>query len=161
DNYVKLDSNFRDQLREHLIGNRARVLMRILMGPTFDEPLGLTGCDILERSQTLVERSVAGLTGGVVLLLLPHSPELFLLHLGLILKGYVPGILAWPTSRVDPEKYQRNLVHQLCNLPASALITLPRLAQNLSGALPYLTFGCSTDHASTQEKIFPADPITE
>ena len=47
----------------------------------------------------------------VVLLLLPHSPELFLLQLGLVLKAHVPAILAWPTSRVDPEKYQRNLIH--------------------------------------------------
>ena len=44
---------------------------------------------------------------GAILLLLPHSVELFLLHLGLLLQGKVPAILAWPTSRIDPESNRK------------------------------------------------------
>src|SRR5262249_33249391 len=36
----------------------------------------------------------------IVLLLLPHSPELFLLQIGLTLCGKVPAVLPWPTTRV-------------------------------------------------------------
>ena len=73
----------------------------------------------------------------VVLLLLPHSIELFLIYIGLLLTGRVPTILAWPTSRVDTRKYQRNLLHQLQNLPAAELLSLPYLARNLDPGLPY------------------------
>jgi acyl-CoA synthetase (AMP-forming)/AMP-acid ligase II len=90
--------------------------------------------------------------GGTVLLLLPHSPELFLLHFGLILKGRLPGILAWPTSRIDPEKYQRNLAHQLRNLPAHQLITLPQLAANLRSTLPFEVTACEVENSESFEK---------
>lgn len=158
---MKQESNFRHQLRKHLSANGSRILLRIVTGPNFDEPVELTGNEILKRSEALAETCLAGQRGGVVLLLLPHSPELFLLHVGLILQGCTPGILAWPTSRIDPEKYQRNLVNQLGNLPASALITLPRLAANLSGALPYMTSGCALANAARHEELFPIGPVTD
>lgn len=158
---MKQESDFRQQLRKHLSANGSRILLRIVTGPSFDEPVELTGKEILDRSEALVEECVPDRNGGVVLLLLPHSPELFLLHLGLILKGCTPGILAWPTSRIDLEKYQRNLVYQLGNLPARALITLPRLAENLSAALPYVTSACVAANAATHEKLFPTGPVTD
>ena len=73
----------------------------------------------------------------VDLLLLPHSPELFCLHLALVMDGHLPAILPWPTSRIDAEKYQRNLLHQLAGLPAARLLTLPQLAENLGPGLPF------------------------
>jgi len=60
--------------------------------------LSLRAVAAAERYSNAPERSV-------VLLLLPHSVELFLLHIGLVLTGRVPAILAWPTGRVDPRKY--------------------------------------------------------
>lgn len=157
---MKPGPDFRHQLREHLIEHGDRILIRIVMAPRFDEPVELTGKDILQRSRALAEQCEPG-QAGVVLLLLPHSPELFLLHIGLILKGCAPGILAWPTSRIDPEKYRDNLVHQLRNLPARALITLPRLAENLATVLPYSTIGCATADGSLTESIFPTGPVTD
>jgi acyl-CoA synthetase (AMP-forming)/AMP-acid ligase II len=73
----------------------------------------------------------------VALLLLPHSPELYCLHLALVMDGHLPAILPWPTSRIDAEKYQRNLLHQLAGLPAARLLTLPQLAENLGSGLPF------------------------
>ena len=91
-----------------------------------------------------------------MLLLLPHSAELFLLHLGLILTDRLPAILAWPTSRIDPGKYQRNLVHQLRNLPAAQLLTLPKLAQNLDPGVPFTVTGCPIHQYEKFESLFSA-----
>jgi acyl-CoA synthetase (AMP-forming)/AMP-acid ligase II len=98
----------------------------------------LTGEAAVERGRGLL-RSVKKMkaTERVVLLLLPHSPELFCLHLALVMDGLVPAILPWPSSRIDPEKYQRNLLHQLAGLPAARLLTLPRLAGNLRPGLHF------------------------
>src|SRR5262245_43936977 len=92
--------------------------------------------------------------GEVVLVLLPHSVELFLLHVGLVLQGQCPAILAWPTSRVDPEKYARNLVHQLRFIPADRLLTIPDLAERLADSLPYPIESCALSSASRDVEMF-------
>jgi fatty-acyl-CoA synthase len=133
------------------------------MAPQFDQPVSFTGKTLLDRAESLAASVVppAHSTGKrqVILLLLPHCPELFLLQLGLVLQGYVPAILAWPTTRVDPEKYQRNLVHQVSNLPAEALLTLPSLAENLRRSLPYTVTGVACDNRVSVEKMFPVQPV--
>jgi len=90
----------------------------------------------------------------IVLLLLPHSPELFLLQIGLTLCGKVPAVLPWPTTRVDGPKYQRNLLHQLNQLPADHLITLPRLAKNLQPGVGFPVSGCQLANSSRFEAMF-------
>jgi len=142
---------FRNYLREHLEQHAHQTLLRIVVAA---EAVDLTGAEILRRSVELARRYHNASDGGVVLLLLPHSVELVLLHLGLILEGRIPAILAWPTSRVDPAKYQRNLLHQLHNLPASQLITLPRLAENMEPALAYPVTACRIENAAAFEKTF-------
>ena len=118
-------------------------------------PVALTGGDILRESNRLAQSSTSA-TGGVVLLLLPHSVELFLLHIGLILARRIPAILPWPTSRVDREKYQRNLVHQLHNLPAEELITTPGTAADLRARLPYRVTACKPEEDAPGEKDLSA-----
>lgn len=145
-------NEFRDELRQILLKNRDKVLLRIVVGPGFQSLVELTGREILEQAEALAERYMTTEPSGTVLLLLPHSPELFLLHFGLVLKGRLPAILAWPTSRIDAEKYQRNLAHQLRNLPAHQLITLPQLAENLRPSLPFLVTPCPISNAAYFEK---------
>jgi len=145
--------SFRELLLSRFEQNRDRVLLRILLSPG-DEPVELTGADILSRAPELARRYQAAAESSVVLLLLPHSVELFLLHFGLILEGRLPAILAWPTSRIDPEKYQRNLLHQLRHLPAHQLITLPRLAANLAGGLHFPVTACPIENARQLEESF-------
>jgi fatty-acyl-CoA synthase len=145
--------SFRAELRKKLEGGRERVLLRIGLAPDLANPVELTGGEILARSTELA-RQYAAAESDVVLLLLPHSVELFLLHIGLILEGKLPAVLAWPTSRIDPEKYQRNLLHQLRNLPASQLITLPLLAGNLQDGLPYPATGCPIAGADQHARNF-------
>jgi len=156
---------FCDELRERLLANRDRVLLRVAMAPRFEQPFEFTGQTILDCAESLATSVLSSLRPqkdrSVVLLLLPHCPELFLLQLGLVLKGHVPAILAWPTTRVDADKYQRNLIHQVSHLPADALVTLPRLAENLTDSLPYEVTGLAVENNAGFEKMFPAGPIKE
>jgi len=157
---VSARGEFCQHLRDTLLARENKVLLRVVVGPNFDKPAEFTGASLLRLAENLAARFRTR-DRGVVLLLLPHSAELFLLQVGLVLNGQTPGILAWPTSRVDPEKYQRNLVHQLGNLPVDLLVTSPRLAENLAGALPYPVAGLAIEHAPNFEKIFPAGTISE
>lgn len=145
--------SFRSHLEEHLLRAPEQVLLRVVDAQA--AVVELTGPQILEQSHALAEQHAGGaVAGSVVLILLPHSTELFLLHIGLVLMGYVPAILAWPTSRVDAEKYQRNLLHQLRNLPAERLITIPALTQNLSYTLPFPVVACPVAGAEKWEEVF-------
>jgi len=152
-------ARFLSVLQDRLRANRERVLVRIFESRSEDEPVELTGAGILEESAALVARFCRSPRQRVTLLLLPHSRELFLLHLGLVLQGRIPAILAWPTSRIDPEKYQRNLLHQLRNLPAAELLTLPGLARNLAPGLPYPVRAVETKYAGEFDRNF-AVPLT-
>jgi fatty-acyl-CoA synthase len=154
-------TRFREQVRERLLTNADKVLLRIVTTSESDQPLELTGAAIVEKAQAAAAQFRLQKERSVVLLLLPHSPELFLLHVGLILNGHVPAILAWPTSRVDGDKYQRNLVHQLSQLPADQLITLPRLAENLGGELPYAVAGYQIENSAHFEMLFPVGKVSQ
>jgi acyl-CoA synthetase (AMP-forming)/AMP-acid ligase II len=152
-------SEFRSELRARLERNADRVLLRIILSGK--NPVELTGGDIVREGERLAQLSGAP-AGSVVLLLLPHSVELFLLHIGLILTERIPAILPWPTNRVDPEKYQGNLLHQFRNLPAEELITIPELTANLGSALPYRVVGCATQRVGNWNEGFSiALPLSE
>lgn len=131
-----------------------RPILRIVASPGAAEVAEYTGTDLVAAANALVADQVLAEDAKVVLLLFPHSPELFLLQLGLVLSGKVPAVLPWPTTRVDAEKYQRNLLHQLGSLPADHLITLPQLRKNLSPGLPYPVSDCSIARAAQFEKLF-------
>jgi fatty-acyl-CoA synthase len=148
-------AQFRQNLEQRLRARSADVLLRIV--DAHGVPEELTGPQIVELGHALSKLYAADApAGSVVLLLLPHSAELFLLHLGLVLTGHIPAILAWPTSRVDAEKYQRNLLHQLSNLPAERLITIPSLAHNLSNTLPYPSISCEVPGTERWAEVFAA-----
>jgi len=145
---------FREKLRRTLLESSHRVLLRIVPSPAGNSSVELTGKDILDRSSALAERHAMPRTPSVVLLLLPHCPELFLLQIGLVLRGHLPAILPWPTRRMDVEKYQRNLLHQLQDLPADQLITIPKLAENLGAGLSYPVSSCAIENAAEFERSF-------
>lgn len=145
-------TEFRDVLEARLQTNEQ--LLRIAIQPDWSMPQELTGLEIASRGRGLVNQFVQAGPGSLVLVLLPHATELFLLQVGLVLEGYRPAILPWPTSRVDAEKYQRNLSHQLAGLPASCLITIPRLAENLRAGLPYPVVSCPIKNTARYDRIF-------
>lgn len=139
---------FREELCAKLMAAGPRVLLRIAVGGAQEEHLEFSGEEILKRARELAAPYAKTAGSRVVLLLLPHSPELFLLHLGLVIEGACPAILPWPTSRMDAEKYYRNLIHQLRELPAGSLVTAPFLAEGLGGLLPYPVYGQAMTAAS-------------
>jgi fatty-acyl-CoA synthase len=150
---------FRSDLRERLNACAGKALLHIVLDD--DLTVKLTGPEIIRRSERLANLSTAA-AGQVVLLLLPHSVELFLLQIGLILTGRIPAILPWPTTRVDPEKYQVNLLHQLRNLPAQEMITTPRLASVLGAGLPYKVTACAPGGGMRREATFSVElPLSE
>lgn len=143
-----------DWVRDLLAKFADRVALRVATSPGATSVQAFSGIETIARATRIAgEQAIVG-ERRIVLLLMPHCPELFLMHLGLILLGHVPAILAWPTTRVDPEKYQRNLIHQLNRIPADQLITLPRLADNLRGLLGYPVSSCDTANAAQFESAF-------
>lgn len=150
-------NDFRTLIHQQLRGAVDRVLLRVLISGGESDLVELTGPDLCARSIEISEKYCDAPSSGVVLLLLPHSAELFLLHLGLLLTGRLPAILAWPTNRVDPEKYQRNILHQIESLPAAQLITLPKIAKNLEPGVPYLVTACPIHECERFESAFSID----
>lgn len=150
-------THFRTSLQSRLESLSDRILLRVRISSHPDGLVQLTGSELLRRSLELAEKHCQVNQSSVVFLLLPHSVELFLLHLGLVLIGRLPAVLPWPTNRVDPEKYQRNLLHQLRNLPAGQMITLPKLAHNLSPGLPFPVTECPIYDYRKLEALFSVD----
>ncbi len=148
--------SFRAHLQQQLQSSSHRPLLRVITSRAENSVVEMSGAEVLERSLKLADLYCDAPESGVVLVLLPHCPELFLLHIGLILRGRLPAILAWPTSRVNPLKYQVNLSHQLQGLPATQLITLPKLAQSLDRSLPYRVTECPIENSEQIERSFAA-----
>jgi fatty-acyl-CoA synthase len=140
-------------LIESLRQAQDRVLLRVVESPGARVVHEFTGKHLLDSKKIARLQPISG-DSRIVLLLLPHSPELFLLQIGLTLCGKVPAVLPWPTTRVDGLKYQRNLLHQLNQLPADHLITLPRLAHNLQPGVGFPVSGCELANSSRFETMF-------
>jgi fatty-acyl-CoA synthase len=70
-----------------------------------------------------------------VALLLPQSEVLVVGFLGALYVDLVPAIIAWPTVKMDSEKYQRNLRSVLAGLQAQFLLTDEKTAAGLGGIL--------------------------
>jgi fatty-acyl-CoA synthase len=150
-------SHFRSEVRRRLETAHDRIILRLLVSPATD-PIAFTGSQLLAESVAIAEKYSRASERSVVLLLLPHSVELFLLHFGLLLTGRIPAILAWPTNRVDSRKYQRNLWHQLHNLPAKELLTMPLLARNLAPGLPFAVIPVESEAGKRLDSVFEQLP---
>src|SRR3984893_10422695 len=132
---------------------RERVLLRVVESPGAQIIREFTGNDLIDAKKITRSQPISS-DSRIVRLLLPHSPELFLLQIGLTLCGKVPAVLPWPTTRVDGLKYQRNLLHQLNQLPADHLITLPSLAKNLQPGVSFPVSGCELANSDRFEIMF-------
>jgi acyl-CoA synthetase (AMP-forming)/AMP-acid ligase II len=90
--------------------------------------------------RTLVERgsqlagAVAALgarPGDVVIVVLPHSADLFCAFFGAILGGQVPAILSVPSFKLDAAYYRREIEGLLTRIEAAALVTDAETAARL------------------------------
>jgi fatty-acyl-CoA synthase len=138
-------STKRKLLVRNAISSRTRAnhtLLRVVTSRRPHSSVEFSGHTLLSAGQDAVARLNLAKSARPVLLLLPHSAELFLLHIGLALNGHAPAILPWPTTRVDAEKYRNNLLHQLANLPIDYLVTTPAVAASLEGAVRQRILTC-------------------
>src|SRR5262245_60790394 len=85
-------------LNESLQQAADRVLLRVVDSPGARVVHEFTGKHLLESEAIARLQPISG-DSRIILLLLPHSPELFLLQIGLTLCGKVPAVLPWPTTR--------------------------------------------------------------
>jgi fatty-acyl-CoA synthase len=130
-----------------------RSLLSVAESPGAHPMRAYSGKDLLDAADLAAGLGLPA-ESRVILLLLPHSPELFLLQIGLVLSGKIPAVLPWPTTRVDGEKYQRNLLHQLGNLPADHLITVPRLAENLRDLVSFSVSAFAVPNHASFDAMF-------
>jgi len=73
--------------------------------------------------------------GDRIALLMPMSGRLVTTFFGALHGGFVPSILAWPTTKMDAEKYRRNVTAVVESLAADWLVTDAVTARELGGAV--------------------------
>jgi acyl-CoA synthetase (AMP-forming)/AMP-acid ligase II len=75
--------------------------------------------------------------GGVILIILRHTPELFYSFLGAILAGAVPSFMPYPTSKQDPRLYWHSHRKLFERIGPGAVLTYPEniapLQENIQG----------------------------
>lgn len=113
-----------------------RVALQLRVGPTRDH----RSVTFRELRAMAVGAAAALIDHGCqpgqrVAVLLPHTHRLVGLFFGAIYGGFVPSILAWPTSKMDAEKYRRNVLAIVSGLKADLLVTEPSMAATLGAVL--------------------------
>jgi fatty-acyl-CoA synthase len=113
-----------------------RPALRLRIGPKH------THADLTYRDLRVacvsVAASLAGLgcrQGERIALLMPASGRLVTTFFGALYGGFVPSILAWPTTKMDPEKYRRNVAAVVGSLGADWLVTDAVTVRQLDGAV--------------------------
>jgi len=115
---------------EDLDRTRDRLALRLRIGPDS------THCDMTYGElHSFVARTAAALAafgckiGDRVAVLLPHSKALITTFFAVRFCGCVPSIIAWPTVKIDRDKYERNLRGVVATLNATWLVTDNEMAQ--------------------------------
>ena len=80
-------------------------------------------------------RAIGGGAGQRIALLMPHSERLVVSFFGALYAGMIPSVVAWPTSKMDPAKYRRNLLSVVGSLRADWLVTESSMADQLGSVL--------------------------
>jgi acyl-CoA synthetase (AMP-forming)/AMP-acid ligase II len=114
---------------------------------TYDELLS----GALRYARTYDELQVP--SGGVIIIILKHSLDLYFAFLGAILSQRIPSILAFPSIKQDPALYWRDHQQLFCRIGASVLVTY---AENL----PIISRKVGTLDLAvvTPEQVLSAEP---
>jgi acyl-CoA synthetase (AMP-forming)/AMP-acid ligase II len=101
-----------------------RVALRLRIGPR-SRHRDVTFSELREAVREHAARFVAmgARPGERVALLMPHTERVVATFLGAIWCGLIPSIIAWPTAKMDSEKYSRNVRAVLRSLRADWLVT--------------------------------------
>ena len=102
----------------------ARPALRLRIGPAARHR-DLTFRELLRAAAAWADafRGLGCRPGQRVALLMPQSERQITMFLGALHGGFVPSILAWPTVRMDAEKYARNVRSVVQALRADWLLT--------------------------------------
>lgn len=69
--------------------------------------------------------------GGIAIVILPHSADLYCAFFGAMLGGQIPSMLAVPSFKLNPDHYRHELEALLQRIDAGALITDTETAEHL------------------------------
>jgi fatty-acyl-CoA synthase len=125
----------RDTLQAILLDHYARVpeqlYVRCVQPGGRDERV--TYRRLIERGSQLAAATAAlgARPGDVVIVVLPHSPDLFCAFFGAILGGQVPAILSVPSFKLDAAYYRREIEGLLRRIEAAVLVTDAETAARL------------------------------
>jgi acyl-CoA synthetase (AMP-forming)/AMP-acid ligase II len=113
----------RKAILEHSERQPERLYVRCLMPDGSVRPV--TYQDLVRRGSRIsaeLEDKGAG-RGDIVIVILPHSPDLFCAFFGAVLGGQVPSILSPPSFKLNPEHYRAELEALLARIDAKVVVT--------------------------------------
>ena len=94
--------------------------------------------DVVDRalrwSRFYAERGLSA--GAQVVVILPHSLDLYAAYLGAMLAGLVPAMVAHPSAKYSPTAYAKTIGQLLDNAAPDLIITYPEVQGQLASLLP-------------------------
>ncbi len=124
-------NSLRAVILEHYRRSPDRLFVRCLL------PDGVVRCvsyaDLVARGSQFASefRRLGAGVGGIVVVILPHSADLFCGFFGAVLGGQVPSILAVPSFKLNPDHYRNELRALLERIGARVMLTDSATASHL------------------------------
>jgi fatty-acyl-CoA synthase len=121
--HLALPPTLRAAVLEHYRRHPERLYVRCVFPDGEDDRV--TYGRLVERGSRLARalREAGAAPGGTVVVLLPHSADLYCAFFGAMLGGLVPAVLAVPSFKLDPRHYREELAALLARIEARALVT--------------------------------------
>ncbi|CAN5925503.1 hypothetical protein BH11MYX4_BH11MYX4_64150 [soil metagenome] len=142
------------------VGDRVLYHMRI-GAPAEHRALTLREARDLAIARASALHALGCRRGERIALLIPPSERLITTFLGCLYMGLVPSILAWPTAKIDPSKYQRNVTGIMRGLAADWLLTQDLAAEALGAAVGTTKVLLTDQLMSTVASPIPPAPLEE
>ncbi|MFA6146793.1 MAG: AMP-binding protein [bacterium] len=126
-----MPETLRGVILEHYRKHPERLYARCILPD--GEVVSITYGGLVSRgSQFALEfRQFSAEPGDIVVIILPHSPDLFCAFIGAVLGGQVPSILAVPSFKLNPTHYREELQALLGRIDARVLVTDSATASHL------------------------------
>jgi acyl-CoA synthetase (AMP-forming)/AMP-acid ligase II/acetyltransferase-like isoleucine patch superfamily enzyme/acyl carrier protein len=120
-----------DVFRGHAADDDGREFLRLVYAKEEDEALSYR--DLMdEGSAWAAHFRTLGLThGSRIIIVLPHSKDLYAAYVGAILGNYVPSAFAFPSPKMSEAIYFESIGALLENAASRVLVTYPELAATL------------------------------
>ncbi len=135
DTDVALEPTIAARFAETARANRSTPLLHLL-GPAGEAEVFSGGqlFDRAKRWQAVYRRRGLGL-GDRVIVILPHSVDLYAAYLGALLGGQVPAMFNFPSPKLSERAYFNTVGRLLAGADARALVTYPQLRDRMADVL--------------------------